>query len=97
MAESPLQILGISGGVDKHGITSISVPFYVATLSEAIHYTPQLDLGVPIVSRSFKQTENGGYEVVLTCEGSEDDPNDDQKTFEIDASMAEEISNASQV
>ncbi|XHR30418.1 MAG: hypothetical protein ACFUZC_07615 [Chthoniobacteraceae bacterium] len=90
MDETPLQLLGINGGVDKHGITSVTVPFYVATLSEAISYTPTLDIDLPIVSRSFRQSEDGGYEVTLTCEGSEDNPTDDQKTFEIDASMAEE-------
>jgi hypothetical protein len=89
MDESPLQLLGISGGVDKHGIVSVTVPFYVATLGEAISYTPDLGVGLPVVSRSFRQSEDGGYEVTLTCEGS-DDPTDDQKTFEIDASMAEE-------
>jgi len=89
MAETPLQLLGISGGVDKHGIVSVTVPFYVATLSEAISYTPNLDVGLPVVSRSFRQSEDGGYEVTLTCEGA-DDPTDEQKTFEIDASMAEE-------
>lgn len=90
MDETPLQLWGINGGVDKHGITSITVPFYVGTLSEAISYTPKLDIGLPIVSRSFRQSEDGGYEVTLTCEGSEDNPADDQKTFEIDASMSEE-------
>ena len=90
MDENPLQLLGISGGVDKHGIVSVTVPFYVATLSEAISYTPKLDVGLPIVSRSFRQSEDGGYEVTLTCEGSDDNPTDEQKTFEVDASMAEE-------
>jgi len=90
MAETPLQLLGINGGVDRHGIVSITVPFYVATLSEAISYTPKLDVGLPVVSRTFRQSENGGYEVTLNCEGSEDSSTDDQKTFEIDASMAEE-------
>ena len=89
MAETPLQLLGISGGVDKHGIVSITVPFYVVTLSEAISYTPKLDISIPVVSRSFRQSEDGGYEVTLTCEGA-DEPTDDQKTFEIDASMSEE-------
>ena len=90
MDENPLQLLGISGGVDKHGIVSVTVPFYVATLSEAISYVPKLDVGLPIVSRTFRQSEDGGYEVTLTCEGSDDNPTDEQKTFEVDASMAEE-------
>jgi hypothetical protein len=89
MSELPLQLLGINGGVDKHGIVSVTVPFYVSTLSEAISYMPILDIGLPVVSRSFRQSEDGGYEVTLTCEGAEN-PTDDQKTFEIDASMAEE-------
>jgi hypothetical protein len=90
MSENPLQLLGISGGVDKHGIVSVTVPFYVATLSEAISYVPKLDVGLPIVSRTFRQSEDGGYEVTLTCECSDDNPTDEQKTFEVDASMAEE-------
>jgi hypothetical protein len=90
MDETPLQLLGINGGVDKHGIVSITVPFYVATLSEAISYAPKLDINLPIVSRSFRQSEDGGYEVTLTCEGAEDNPTDDQRTFELEASMSEE-------
>jgi hypothetical protein len=87
---TPLQLLGISGGVDKVGICSITVPFHVATLGEAISYTPSIDgVTLPVVSRSFRQSEEGGYEVTLTCEGA-DEPKEDQKTFEIDASMAEE-------
>jgi len=89
--ENPLQLLGITGGVDKHGVASISVPFYVATLHEAINFTPSLEgIALPITSRSFRQTENGGYEITFTCEGSEEPPTDEQKTFELEASMAEE-------
>ena len=90
MAE-PLQLLGISGGVDKVGVVSIVVPFHVVTLAEAISYVPSLqNIGLPPVSRSFRQSEEGGYEVSVTYEGLTDDPKDDLKTFEIDASMAEE-------
>jgi len=86
---TPLQLLGISGGVDKVGVCSIVVPFHVATLAEAISYTPSIDgITLPVVSRSFRQSEEGGYEVSITLEGLEKEPT--EKVFEIDASMAEE-------
>ena len=87
--ETPLQLLGISGGVDKVGICSIVVPFHVATLAEAISYTPGLDgISLPAVSRSFRQSEEGGYEVSITLEGLQKEST--EKVFEIDASMSEE-------
>jgi len=86
--DSPLQLLGISGGIDKVGVASVVVPFHVPTLAEALYYIPSLGIGLPVVSRSFHQSEEGGYEVSITLEGLENEPN--QKVFEIDASMAEE-------
>ena len=65
MSDTPLQILGIGGGVDKNGVVSIEVPFWVASLSEAISHKPSLDITLPLVSRNFKQAEDGGYEVTL--------------------------------
>ena len=86
--ETPLQLLGISGGVDKVGICSIVVPFHVATLAEAISYMPSVDIALPVVSRSFRQSEEGGYEVSITLEGLQKEST--EKVFEIDASMSEE-------
>jgi len=86
---TPLQLNGVSGGIDKIGVVSMVVPFHVDALIEAITYRPALaDITLPIVSRSFKQSEEGGYEVSVTYEGVEEDPN--MKVFELDGSMAEE-------
>ena len=90
MSDTPLQILGIGGGVDKNGVVSIEVPFWVASLSEAISHKPSLDITLPLVSRNFKQAEDGGYEVTLHYEGIEAKTNDDQTTFEFDVSMSED-------
>jgi hypothetical protein len=93
MSADPLQLLGLSGGVDKNGVISIDVPVWVATLAEAIRHVPKLDLGVPCVSRSFKQSDEGGYEVAAHFEGldpSGTQPGEDQVTFEFDVSMSED-------
>ena len=71
-------------------MVTITVPFHVGTLTEAIRLVPSLDVGLPVVSRQFRQSEEGGYEVTLTCEGASSDQPESTTVFEIDASMAEE-------
>lgn len=90
MSADPLQLLGTGGGVDKNGIVSVDVPMWVATLGEALRASVDLGLGIPLVSRNFKQSEEGGYEVTLHYEGLEDEAKDDQTTFEFDVSMSED-------
>lgn len=90
MSAEPLQLLGLGGSVDRNGIVSADVPMWVATLSDALNITTDLGLGIPLVSRSFKQSEDGGYEVTLHYEGLEDEAKDDQTTFEFDVSMSED-------
>lgn len=91
MSADPLQLLGISGGVDRNGVLSVDVPMWVATLREALSVRPDIDLGIPLVSRSFKQSEEGGYEVTVHYEGLDGkEPADDQITFEFDISMSDD-------
>lgn len=90
MNGEPLQLLGTGGSVDRNGIVSVDVPMWVATLSEALSATVNLGLGIPLVSRNFKQSEEGGYEVTLHFEGLESESQDDQTTFEFDVSMSED-------
>lgn len=91
MAADPLLLLGISGGIDRNGVLSVDVPMWVATLREALSVRPDIDLGIPLVSRSFKQSEEGGYEVTVHYEGLDGkEPSDDQITFEFDISMSED-------
>lgn len=59
-------------------------------LSEALRASVNLGLGTPLVSRSFKQSEEGGYEVTLHFDGLEDEAKEDQTTFEFDVSMSED-------
>jgi hypothetical protein len=88
---TPLQLLGLGGSVDRTGIVSVDVPMWVATLSEALSVSAPLGLGVPLVSRNFKQSEDGGYEVTLHFEGMEGTaPKEDETTFEFDVSMSED-------
>ena len=87
---TPLQLLGLSGGVDKNGVITIEVPMWVATLNEALHVFPSIEIGLPIVSRNFKQSEDAGYEVTVHFEGLTSEPNEDQITFEFDVSMSED-------
>lgn len=64
---------------------------WVATLAEALQAEVDLGIGIPLVARSFKQSEEGGYEVVLRFEGREaGPPTDEQTTFEFDVSMSED-------
>ena len=90
MSADPLQLLGLGGAVDRNGVVSIDVPMWVATLSEALNVTSDLGIGLPLVTRSFKQSEDGGYEVTLHYEGIDDEPKEDQTTFEFDVSMSED-------
>lgn len=90
MNGTPLQLLGTGGSVDRNGIISVDVPIWVGTLGEALSVSVSLGLGVPLVSRNFKQSEEGGYEVTLHYEGLEDDAKEDQTTFEFDVSMSED-------
>ena len=88
---SPLQLLGLGGSVDRTGIVSVDVPMWVGSLGEALSVSVPLGLGVPLVSRNFKQSEDGGYEVTLHFEGMEDTgPKEDETTFEFDVSMSED-------
>jgi hypothetical protein len=87
---APLKLNGVAGSVSKTGLASITVPFYVDTLAEALTVTPDFGISLPLAGRQFRETENGGFEVSLTYEGLEDDPTDDQADFELDVSMSDD-------
>ena len=64
---------------------------FVETLAEALSVLPNLGIGIPYRSRSFTQEDDGGYKVTLHFEGiANEAPSDDQVTFELDTSMAED-------
>jgi hypothetical protein len=87
---APLKLNGVAGSVSKTGLASITVPFYVDTLTEALTVTPDFGITLPLAGRQFRETENGGFEVSLTYEGLENDPSDDQADFELDVSMQDD-------
>lgn len=88
---TPLPTTGITGGISETGVATIAVPLFVETLAEALTALPNLGVGIPYRSRSFTQEDDGGFKVTLHYEGiSNDAPSDDQVTFELDTSMAED-------
>jgi hypothetical protein len=91
MSAAPLPTTGITGGISETGVATIEVPMFVDTLAEALSVLPNLGIGIPYRSRSFTQEDDGGYKVTLHFEGiANEAPNDDQVTFELDTSMAED-------
>ena len=93
MSDTPLKLIGTSGGVDKNGVLVVTFLYWVATLEEACSFNPsETGVTLPLVSRTFKQSDEGGFEVTLNYEGvtTTSTYKDDQITFELDASMAEE-------
>ena len=64
---------------------------FVDTLAEALSVLPNFGIGIPYRSRSFTQEDDGGYKVTLHFERiANEAPSDDQVTFELDTSMAED-------
>ncbi|MEO6752170.1 MAG: hypothetical protein ABIP85_10355, partial [Chthoniobacteraceae bacterium] len=91
MPSPPLPTTGITGGISETGVATIEVPLYVETLAEALTVLPNLGVGIPYRSRSFTQEDDGGFKVTLHFEGiADDEKDDDQVTFELDTSMAED-------
>ena len=88
---TPLPTTGISGGISETGVATVEVPMFVDTLAEALSVLPNLGIGIPYRSRAFTQEGDGGFKVTLHFEGIADDAkDDDQVTFELDTSMAED-------
>ena len=91
MSSSPLPTTGITGGISETGIATIEVPIFVDTLAEALTVRPDLGILLPYRSRNFSQEDDGSYKVVLHFEGiAGQGPDDNQVTFELDTSMAED-------
>ena len=90
-ALTPLPTTGITGGVSETGIATVEVPVFVATLGQALTVLPDLGVGLPYRSRNFSQEDDGTFKVVLHFEGVPAEyNNDDNVTFELDASMNED-------
>ena len=88
---SPLPTTGITGGISETGIATVEVPIFVSTLGEALTVLPDLGVGLPYRSRSFSQEDEGTFKVVLHFEGVPTTFNEeDQVTFELDTSLAED-------
>ncbi len=91
MSAAPLRIVGTSGSVDATGVVSIEIPMNVATLSEALSVTASnIGISLPLVSRNFKQSDDGSYDVTLHYEGLSDDEKSDDTSFEFDVSLSED-------
>ncbi len=92
MSASPLPTTGVTGGISETGLASLDVPLFVDTLAEALTVLPNLGIGLPYRSRSFTQEDDGGYKVTLHYEGVTNEFNEDENqiTFELDTSMAED-------
>ena len=91
MNSTPLTTTGITGGISETGVATIEVPMFVQTLAEALTVLPNLNVGIPYRSRAFSQEDDGGYKVTLHYEGiTNENKDDDQVTFELDGSMADD-------
>ena len=91
MSSTPLPTTGITGGISETGIATIEVPVFVDTLAEALTVRPDLGILLPYRSRNFSQEDDGSYKVVLHFEGiAGQGPDENQVTFELDTSMAED-------
>ena len=90
-ALTPLPTTGITGGISETGIATVEVPIFVSTLAEAVSVLPDLGVGLPYRSRTFSQEDDGTFKVVLHFEGVPTEFSEqDQVTFELDASMSED-------
>ena len=91
MNSAPLTTTGITGGISETGVATIEVPMFVQTLAEALTVLPNINVGIPYRSRAFSQEDDGGYKVTLHYEGiTNENKDDDQVTFELDGSMADD-------
>jgi len=90
MSSAPLPTTGITGGISETGIATIEVPVFVNSLADALTVLPDLGILLPYRSRNFTQEDDGTFKVVLHFEGITGSPNDNQVTFELDTSMAED-------
>lgn len=89
---------GIAGNVDRNGVQTINVAYFVETLEQARRWIPEqlvADIGIPVTRRTFQQewgnakllnagAKDGAYKVTLTLEGVEN-PTDTEQGVQFDA------------
>ena len=69
MTEDP-EILGTSGSSENRGLASVTVPYFAATLADALVVGRNSPLAnLEYVTRSFRAGPSGHYEVEVTYEG----------------------------
>jgi hypothetical protein len=79
MIDDP-EILGTSGAIDDKGLLSITVPFFAATLDEALNVGQNpLPDKIEESGRTFRAGPSGHFEVEVTYEGESGDKNDNEK------------------
>lgn len=81
---TPIRLNGAGGHIDKNGIISITVPWEVGTIEDALYFTPpDSPVGLPIVDRPFEEMETGTFKVTLHYENVSDEEKLEE-TFELD-------------
>ena len=89
MSAAPFQMLGLSASRDERGLVSISVPWNCKTLAETMTVGEGSPFGLPETGRQISQLEDASYQVTITYEGTEDEP-DEEDSYEFDSSFREE-------
>jgi hypothetical protein len=91
---SPLALFGAGGGVDRHGIVSLKIPYWVSNIIDAYSFFPSdlNSLGLPCVGRQIAQSEEGGYKVDFLFDGASDTYTfaSDTTTFSLDVTMSDD-------
>lgn len=82
---------GQKGEVDKNGVVTWTVPYFVEDLSEVfvVGEDPPVD-GMKEISRSWTDIEGAGLQVEVQYEGVIGDPEDKEDTYDYDSSFKEE-------
>ena len=97
MASTSFRLNGTSASVDETGLTTISIPYYVATEAEAARIgsgEEQSPLGLREIGRSWQDADEGlkGFMVKVDYEGitTGDNEEEPKPSFEFDPSFSEE-------
>ncbi len=85
---------GTEGSRDDTGLITLSVPYFVSTLSDALTIGKEPPLGLEEVGRDWEDIEgfgeDGGFRVVVKYEGFEDGKEEGEETFEYTPGFSEE-------
>ena len=89
MSAAPFQMLGLSASRDERRLVSVTVPWNCKTLAETMTVGGGTPFGLPETGRQVSQLEDASFQVNITYEGTEGEP-DDEATYEFDSSFREE-------